>query len=185
MDKESTLDKQQSGKKATRIIEAKINLKNPASWDEYEKYSIDELIREGYDGAILDEDVFVFSPEQVLMSPADNADPRFSIKSPIGFYSTVENALDKIQQEKGTKEQFKKMLLNNGAKQAEMDWMGFDELPDKLTKADIQNWIDENRIEVKEIEKGRPIDLENAISERKQYENQMKHKYGDSQYLSK
>ena len=60
---------------------------------------------------------------------------RFSIKSPIGFYSTVENALDKIQQEKGTKEQFKKMLLNNGAKQAEMDWMGFDELPEKLTKS--------------------------------------------------
>ena len=40
------------------------------------------------------------------------------------------------------------MLLNNGAKQAEMDWMGFDELPEKLTKTDIQNWIDENRIEV-------------------------------------
>ena len=35
-----------------------------------------------------------------------------------------------------------------------MDWMGFDELPDKLTKADIQNWIDENRIEVEEVQKG-------------------------------
>ena len=70
-----------------------------------------------------------------------------------GFYSTVENALDKLSQEKGTKDQFKAMLLKNGAKQAEMDWMGFDELPEKLTKADIQNWIDANRIEVKEVEK--------------------------------
>ena len=59
--------------------------------------------------------------------------------------------MDKVQQEKGTKEQFKKMLLNNGAKQAEMDWMGFDELPEKLTKTDIQNWIEENRIEVQEV----------------------------------
>ena len=56
-------------------------MKNPASWDEYEKYSIDELIREGYDGAILDEDMFVFSPEQVLLSPADNADIRFKIEA--------------------------------------------------------------------------------------------------------
>ena len=77
--------------------------------------------------------------------------PYVSLSNPLPyrFYSTVENALDKIQQEKGTKEQFKKMLLNNGAKQAEMDWMGFDELPEKLT--DIQNWIDENRIEVEEV----------------------------------
>ena len=35
-----------------------------------------------------------------------------------------------------------------------MDWMGFDELPEKLTKSDIQNWIDENRIEVEEVQKG-------------------------------
>ena len=28
------------------------------------------------------------------------------------------------------------------------------ELSEKLTKADIQSWIDENRIEVKEVEKG-------------------------------
>lgn len=45
------------------------------------------------------------------------------------------------------------MLLKNGAKQAEMEWMGFDDLPEKLTKADIKNWIDENRIEVQDVEK--------------------------------
>ena len=79
--------------------------------------------------------------------------PRFHVVSPIGFYSTVEKALELIKQEKGTKDQFKAMLVKNGAKQAELDWMGFDELPEKLTKSDIQNWIDENRIEVEVEEK--------------------------------
>jgi hypothetical protein len=79
--------------------------------------------------------------------------PSYAV-SETGFYSTVEKALQAIQQEKGTKDQFRAMLLKNGAKQAEMDWMGFDELPEKLTKADIQNWIDEKRIEVQEVEKG-------------------------------
>lgn len=73
--------------------------------------------------------------------------------SDIGFYSTVEKALTGIQQGKGTPEQFKKMLLNNGAKQAELDWMGWDDLAGKksLTKQEVQDWIDQNRIEVKEV----------------------------------
>ncbi len=81
--------------------------------------------------------------------------PLFRVVSDTGFYSTVEDALERIKQEKGTKEQFKAMLLKNGAKQAEMGWMGFDELPDKLTKTDIQEWIDKNRIEVEEVEKAK------------------------------
>lgn len=91
---------------------------------------------------------------------AENNDIRFRSVSPIGFYSTVENALDKIKQEKGTKDQFRSMLLKNGAKQAELDWMGFDELPAKLTKQEIQDWIDQNRIEVEEVEKGAPSKVE-------------------------
>jgi len=83
--------------------------------------------------------------------------PEYKLISDNGFYSPVENALDKIQQERGTKDQFKAMLLKNGAKQAELDWMGFDELPEKLTKSDVQNWIDENRIDVKEVIKGDKI----------------------------
>ena len=90
----------------------------------------------------------------------ENNDIRFRSVSPIGFYSTVENALDKIKQEKGTKDQFRSMLLKNGAKQAELDWMGFDELPAKLTKQEIQEWIDANRIEVEEVEKGAPSKVE-------------------------
>lgn len=85
-------------------------------------------------------------------------DIRFRSVDEAGFYSTVEDALDEIKQEKGTAEQFKSMLLKNGAKQAEMDWMGWDDqFPDatkKISKSDIQDWIDQNRIEVKEVKKG-------------------------------
>lgn len=145
-------------------------------------YKYKELVRKtsekkGHDGFILENHSWgenidysrqftVFSPNQIKSATGNNGE--FDVEdanilhdnqikyaiSQTGFYSTVEKALNSINQEKGTKEQFKQMLLKNGAKQAEMDWMGFDELPDKLTKADIQNWIDENRIEVKEVEKG-------------------------------
>lgn len=96
-----------------------------------------------------------FSPEDasILNEPNINYQPKYKV-SETGFYSTVEKSLSAITQEKGTRDQFKAMLLKNGAKQAEMDWMGWDELPEKLTKADIQNWIDANRIEVEEVEKG-------------------------------
>src|ERR1035437_2321977 len=85
-------------------------------------------------------------------------DPRFDVidkpkTSENGLYSPTEKALSKITQEKGTKDQFKAMLLKNGAKQAELDWMGFDELPEKLTKSEVQKWIDENKIDVKEVTK--------------------------------
>ena len=81
-------------------------------------------------------------------------------RSPIGFYSTVENALDAIKQNKGTAEQFKAMLLKNGAKQAELDGMGWDEFAKanpNPTKADIQEWIDENKVEVEEVIKGKTV----------------------------
>lgn len=73
------------------------------------------------------------------------------------LYSPTERALERIKQEKGTPEQFKSMLLKNGAKQAELDLMGFDEFSqDKksLTKQEIQEWIDGNKVEIEEVEKG-------------------------------
>jgi hypothetical protein len=75
------------------------------------------------------------------------------------YYSPTEKALEAINQNAGTGQQFKAMLLKNGAKQAEMDWMGWDETfkPDqKVTKADIQEWIDQNKVEIKEIILGEP-----------------------------
>ena len=52
------------------IITAEVTLKKPAGWDEYDEFSLGELKRDGYDGAILPDDkntydAFVFSPKQI------------------------------------------------------------------------------------------------------------------------
>lgn len=52
------------------ILTLKVSIKNPAGWDEYEKYGLDELEHLGYDGVILKDndgtfDGFVFKNKQV------------------------------------------------------------------------------------------------------------------------
>ena len=51
------------------ILTRYITLKNPAGWDEYDKYSIGELIDMGYDGVILPDpgrtDYIVFNPKSI------------------------------------------------------------------------------------------------------------------------
>jgi hypothetical protein len=46
-----------------------ITLENPAGWDEYEKYSVGELINMGHDGVVLPEDTrtdyLVFFPKSI------------------------------------------------------------------------------------------------------------------------
>ncbi|MCF7859860.1 MAG: hypothetical protein K9N07_11150 [Candidatus Cloacimonetes bacterium] len=88
------------------------------------------------------------------------------------FYSPTEKALESIKQKKGTPDQMKAMLLKNGAKQAELDWMGWDEFIEgkkSVTKEDIQAWIDQNKVEVEEVEKG----SEKYITERKKLEAEL------------
>ena len=48
------------------------------------------------------------------------------------------------------------MLLKNGSKQAELDYMGWDEAftGKSVTKAEIQEWIDGNKVEIEEVSKG-------------------------------
>lgn len=52
------------------IISMHVTLLKPAGWKEYDKLVLDQLISQGYDGAILDDpdgtfDAFVFSPKQI------------------------------------------------------------------------------------------------------------------------
>jgi hypothetical protein len=86
----------------------------------------------------------------------ETSDIRFRVADT--FYSPTEKALESIKQDKGTVAQFEQMLLKNGAKQAELDWMGFREqfpsVNSKVSKQDIQEWIDNNKIEIREVEKG-------------------------------
>lgn len=76
------------------------------------------------------------------------------------YISTVEQALNIIKQEKATVKQWKAMLLNNGAKQAELDWMGWDDLVEmgnpnqSYTKEELRGWINQSRIEIEEVTNG-------------------------------
>lgn len=101
-----------------------------------------------------------WADEGILNEPKDeyrknNSSTLFKLSDKLYFHP-VQKALDVIKQDKATPQQWKAMLLKNGAKQAELDWMGWDDIAGKpsLTRADIQNWIDQNNIEIKEVVKG-------------------------------
>lgn len=83
-----------------------------------------------------------------------NNDIRFKVKP---LYSNTEKALQSIKQEKATPEQWKAMLLKNGSKEAELTWMGFDDfVKDKksLTKNDLTEFVNSNKVDVQEVVKG-------------------------------
>lgn len=104
-----------------------------------------------------DDDVKFRDAEDVTVEEVISETPEVVFRSDY-FYSPTENALNSISQERGTVAQWKAMLLKNGAKEAEMDWMGWDDhfgdSNKKVSKTDIQNWINQNRIDVQEVRKG-------------------------------
>jgi len=78
--------------------------------------------------------------------------------SELGFYSAAKQAVDSIQQPKGTGEQFLKQIeKTSGVKPEEIKWTGLDDfLKSKktVTKAEVQEYLDKNRVEVKEVRLG-------------------------------
>ncbi|MGV8135945.1 MAG: JAB domain-containing protein [Mangrovibacterium sp.] len=108
------------------------------------------------DEGILAESSAKYSPKH---NSVDSNGIRFRKLSQAGFFSTVEDALEKISQDRGTAIQFKAMLMKHGTKQAELDFMGWNEhFPEplqKISKPGIQKWIERNRIEVIDIQKER------------------------------
>jgi len=60
------------------IVEAYLTIKNPAGWDEYDKFSTGELIGKGYDGVILEGDgeetYIVFEPNQIKSATGNSGD---------------------------------------------------------------------------------------------------------------
>lgn len=79
-------------------------------------------------------------------------------KSQEVFYSPTERAVNSLKQDKGTVAQLKAMLLASGAKEAELDWMGFSEafqnINGKITKQDLQEWVAQNKVVIDEVQKG-------------------------------
>jgi hypothetical protein len=78
--------------------------------------------------------------------------------SDLGFYSAAKQAVDSIQQPKGTGEQFLKQIEKTpGVKPEEIKWTGLDDfLKSKktVTKAEVQEYIDKNRVNVEEVQLG-------------------------------
>jgi len=78
--------------------------------------------------------------------------------SELGFYSAAKEAVDAIQQPKGTGEQFLKQIEKTpGVKPDEIKWTGLDEFlagKKSVTKAEVQEYLDKNRVEVKEVQLG-------------------------------
>jgi len=78
--------------------------------------------------------------------------------SELGFYSAAKEAVDAIQQPKGTGEQFLKQIEKTpGVKPEEIKWTGLDEFlagKKSVTKAEVQEYLDKNRVEVKEVQLG-------------------------------
>jgi hypothetical protein len=80
--------------------------------------------------------------------------------SELGFYSAAKEAVNAIQQPKGTGEQFLKQIEKTpGVKPDEIKWTGLDDfLKSKktVTKAEVQEYLDKNRVEIKEVQLGGP-----------------------------
>jgi hypothetical protein len=78
----------------------------------------------------------------------------------LGFYSAAKEAVNAIQQPKGTGEQFLKQIEKTpGVKPDEIKWTGLDDfLKSKktVTKAEVQEYLDKNRVEIKEVQLGGP-----------------------------
>jgi hypothetical protein len=76
----------------------------------------------------------------------------------LGFYSAAKQAVDAIQQPKGTGQQFLKQIEKTpGVKPDEIKWTGLDEFlqsKKSVTKAEVQEYLDKNKVEIKEVRLG-------------------------------
>ena len=79
----------------------------------------------------------------------------------LGFYSAAKQAVDAIQQPKGTGQQFLKQIEKTpGVKPDEIKWTGLDEFlqsKKSVTKAEVQEYLDKNRVQIKEVTLSNPL----------------------------
>ena len=72
----------------------------------------------------------------------------------LNFYSKAEEVTNQLKQNKGTGQQYRQQLLKAGVKPDEIEWLGLDDVlnKDKITKQELQDQINANRIELDEVE---------------------------------
>lgn len=86
----------------------------------------------------------------------------FAKQDPMGFYSNAEKAVESIKMPKAPADQWLKMLdpaKGVGAKSDEMKWLGLDDfLKEKgnqsVSKQEIQDFIEQNKVKLEEVKKG-------------------------------
>jgi hypothetical protein len=137
-----------------------------------------QLINEGYDGAVVKiggkDEYIAFHPEQIrpalsdpemksLMesqgkkAPAPERQVIAAPRNPLGMYSQAEQVALNLPQQKGTGNQFLAQISKTpGVKPSELEWTGLtDFLKSKgdkpVTKQEIQQHLDANRVQVKEV----------------------------------
>lgn len=78
----------------------------------------------------------------------------------LGFYSAARQAVDAIQQPKGTGEQFLAQISKTpGVKPDEIKWTGLDDFltsKKSVTKQEVQDYMASNRVEIKEVKLAEP-----------------------------
>ena len=88
--------------------------------------------------------------------------------SPIGFFSAVEDAANNLKQEKGSGQQMRSMIAKSpGVKAEEMEWIGLDEFlagKKSVSRAEIQEFVAANKVEVEEVTKTTGPDAEGDLS---------------------
>ena len=72
----------------------------------------------------------------------------------LNFYSKAEEVTNQLKQNKGTGQQYRQQLLKAGVKPDEITWLGLDDVLNKgkITKQELQDQINANRIELDEVE---------------------------------
>ena len=72
----------------------------------------------------------------------------------LNFYSKAEEVTNQLKQNKGTGQQYRQQLLKAGVKPDEIQWLGLDDVLNKgkITKQELQDQINANRIELDEVE---------------------------------
>ena len=98
----------------------------------------------------IDIDPLLAKAGELVSDESDEIKPEVDYE---GFYSQALEVTKGLNQKKGTGQQFKSMLLKNGVKQDEIDWLGLDEVfsKGKVTKDEIEQHIRDNRIEIDNV----------------------------------
>jgi len=181
--KESIINGESGALKSDRVMMLFASIKNPAGWDEYNNKSIAELKRDGYDGVILRDksgafDAIVFEPTQIksaIINIGTYSDTDANILRqeavPATFYSALSVEVGKSTTKSASadswKQQIKGLIAKGVVKEKEVYWSGLDNWLDlqegKITKEQVQTFLDASGVKVKIQQKSDDLALKEAV----------------------